>query len=40
MVDEDTLYQEDMEELNKIYLELKEKAARQESLRKNQEMLI
>lgn len=40
ILDEDTLLLEDQEQLNKIYLDLKEKAQRQQSLEKTEKLFI
>jgi len=40
ILDEDTLLLEDQEQLNKIYLDLKEKAERQQSLEKTEKLFI
>ena len=38
-IDEDTLFTDDKEEIDRVYKELKERATRQQSLKKNEQML-
>jgi hypothetical protein len=40
ILEEETLFGDDQEELDRLYRDLKEKAARMQSLKKNQDMFI